>query len=456
MIDKKTQVLITSVQKLLRRGADHNIRRIMSKTHEADIAVLLESFEINERIHLFYLEESEEKRASILSYLGKSTQKEMLKHLPKNEILQLVSLMESDDAADLLGCLSEEEAQGILSSMVKEDSEGVADLMGYPEDSAGGLMSSEYLSLGEDLTVSEAIAEVQNEENESKVAFYIYVIDKMGRLIGVLSLKQLLLSKKSKRLKDIMIVEVVSVPIEADQEQVARVVERYDFLSLPVVGDQGKLSGIITVDDVIDVIRREAEEGLLQMGQAGWGVNVSIGELLKARWPWVLVAFFGGSICFAIVYLFKFIKDPQSPTPPLWLIAAFTPMLLSLGSTIGGQAATMAVGTIRSNSNNLDALKWYSHLKKELQLGFVFAIILAGLMWLLGQLLFHEYNLSHIFALTTLCQTLLAICLGSCIPFFFRRIGVDPTISSLPLFTILSDLAAVVLLLSFFSRMIGF
>ena len=203
MIDERTQVLITSVKKLFRRGAKHNIRRILSKTHEADVAVLLESFELNERIQLFYLEENEHKRASILSYLSKDPQRETLEHLPKDEVLKLVGLMDSDDAADLLGYLSEEESKEILSSMVKESSEEVADLMGYPEDSAGGLMSSKYLSLGQNLTVDEAIREIQNEENESKVAFYIYVTSETGGLIGVVSLKQLLLSKKSECLKDI-------------------------------------------------------------------------------------------------------------------------------------------------------------------------------------------------------------------------------------------------------------
>lgn len=452
MIDKKTQVLITSITKLLQRGADNNIRRIISKTHEADLAVLLENFPISERIHLFYLEESKNRRASMLSYLSRETQKEVLKHLPKSEVLQLVSLMESDDAADLLGRLSEEESQEILASMIKEDSEEVADLMGYPEDSAGGLMGSEYLSLRENLTTSEAIAEIQNEENESKVAFYIYVTNEMGRLIGVVSLKQLLLSKKSQPLKDIMVSEVVSVTIEADQELVAQTVEKYDFLSLPVVDDQGQLSGVITVDDVIDVIRQQAEEDLLQMGQAGWGIHISIKEHLKARWPWAFLSFIGGTLCFAVVDLFLLIKGQHSS--PLWLMVAFTPMLLSLGSTVGGQAATIAVGAIRSN--NLDALKWHTHLKREIQLGAIFALISAIAILLLSQLLLGSSQLNFALALVIFLQVLFTIILGTSIPFFLHRIGMDPTISSLPLLTILANLFAVSLILSIFYQFIGF
>ena len=453
MIDERTRVLITSVRKLLRRGAEHNIRRIMSKAHEADVAVLLESFELSERIQLFYLEEREDKRASILSYLSKDPQREILEHLPKDEVLKLVGLMDSDDAADLLGYLSEEESKEILSSMVKKDSEEVADLMGYPEDSAGGLMSSEYLSLGQGLSVDEAIREIQNEENESKVAFYIYVTSEQGGLIGVVSLKQLLLSKKSERLKDIMVPEVVSVTIDAHQEQVSKIVERYDFLSLPVVDTQGNLSGVITVDDVLDVIRQEAEEDLLQMGQAGWGINVSIGEHLKARSPWVLLAFVGGALCFSVVYLFGFIKYQYSQMAPLWLIAAFTPMLLSLGATVGGQSATVAVGVIRSNK--LDMFKWSSHLGREIQLGLFFAIILGMFVWLIGEQLFSGYGLSATIALATFFQIILSIIMGSLIPFAFRRVGIDPTVASLPLFTVIADLSAVGILFGFLNGMTG-
>ena len=146
-----------------------------------------------------------------------------------------------------------------------------------------------------------------------------------------------------------MIPKVISVTIDAHQEQVSKIVERYDFLSLPVVDAKGHLSGVITVDDVLDVIRQEGEERLLQMGQAGWEINASFGEYLKARSPWVVLAFIGGALCFSLVYLFGVIKYPHSPIPPLWLVTAFTPMLLSVGATVGGQAATMAVGVIRSN-----------------------------------------------------------------------------------------------------------
>ncbi len=443
MIDNRTQVLITSVRKLLRRGAEPNIRRILSKAHEADVAVLLESFDISERVQLFYLEEEEQKRASSLSYLSQDSQRELLEHLPKDEILKMLSLMDSDDAADLLGYLSEEESKDILLSMVKEDSEEVADLMGYPEDSAGGLMSSEYLSLDKDLTVAEAIQEIQHEDNESKVAFYIYVTNEQGLLIGIVSLKQLLLSKKSKLLKDIMTPEVISTTMDAHQEQVAEIVERYDFLSLPVVDAQRKLIGVITVDDVLDVIREEAEEDLLQMGQAGGSIHLPFKEHLKARFPWIVLAFASGALCFSVVYLFG---DP--PISSFWLIAAFTPMLLSLGATVGGQSTTVALGVIRSTKS--DMIRWGFHLQRESQLGFVFATTLSAVIWLMGEQLFPQHDLSHIVALATFFQITLSMVMGHFIPMIFHRLQMETTMALLPLLTMLADLSAVGILFGFF------
>ena len=250
-----------------------------------------------------------------------------------------------------------------------------------------------------------------------------------------------------------MILEVVSVTIDAHQEQVAKVVERYDFLSLPVVDAQGNLSGVITVDDVLDVIRQEAEEDLLQMGQAGWGIDVSIGEHLKARWPWVALAFIGGTLCFSVVYLFGFIKYQYSQVASLWLVAAFIPMLLSLGATVGGQAATIAIGVIRSNK--LDLFKWGSHLGREVQLGSIFAIILGAVVWFMGEQLFPSYELSTTIALATFFQIIFSTMIGCLIPFAFHRIGIDPTMASLPLFTVISDLSAIGILFKFFNGITG-
>lgn len=454
MIDERTKVLIATVNKLYKRGARKNIQKILKRSHTADVAALLQSLSPEARYEIFLMEPELETKADILSYLEEDEQKELLSLLSREEVLKLVSLMEKDDAADLLGNLPEEESKTILSSMIREDSEEVADLMGYPDDSAGGLMSSDYLAVHQDLTVGQAIESIQSQGEDGRITFYLYVIDDSGQLVGVVSLKQLLLAKRSDALKSFMYTDVISVNVNTHQEEVAQVVERYDFLSLPVVDGNNQLVGIITVDDVIDVIREEAEEDLLAMGRAGWGVNVSTYEHFKARFPWLALAFLGGTACFAIVYAFgSLFQGEQGRLDAWWLVAAFIPLIISVGATTGSQAATVAVGAIRSGK--FDVRKVNSQLRKEFRLSLLFAAIFGAVVLLVGQWLFASYGLTHYVALAMALQIVLSVWMGATLPIAMHKFGMDPTVASVPVFTALSDLTAVLVLFSFVYWMSG-
>src|SRR5690606_3664867 len=266
MIDSRLIILISSVRKLLRRSAFKNIQTILDKTHAADIAAILSELDPPERKAILGLRISIEKKSEIISHLSSEIQKEIIQALERDEVAAIISEMETDDAADLLGGLSEELSQTILDSLHIDEKREVTDLMRYPEDTAGGLMSSDYLAFSQELSVSEVISKIQSDENNASVTFYIYVVDDAHKLSGVVSLKEIILSKPRDALKDIMTTNVVSVPLETDQVDVSKIVERYDFLSVPVVDENNTLMGVITVDDVIDVIREEAQENLLAMG----------------------------------------------------------------------------------------------------------------------------------------------------------------------------------------------
>ena len=445
MIEDHTKMLIATIQKLHSRGARHNIQRILAKSHKADVAAILHGLRPDERFSIFMMEPSQEKRADVMSYLDEEVQLDILGRLDKDEVLKLVVLMESDDAADLLGNLPEEESKEILASMVTEDSQEVADLMGYPEDSAGGLMSSDFLALDKDKTVGDAIQAIQEDEESLGSVFYIYVINDHRQLVGVASLKQLLLSKRTTALKHIMRPEVISVPLDTDQEEVAKTVERYDFLSVPVVDANNQLEGVITVDDVIDVIREEAEEDLLAMGQAGWGLDGTIWDHFKARSLWLLLAFFGGSLCFSIVFFFGYIGEAATRrVDELWLVAAFIPLILSLGATTGSQAATVAVGAIRAG--RFDIGKTGAHIRQEVILSILFALVFGVLVVLFGELIFGSYGLSWVMGGAVFIQIVLAMAIGNFLPIAMHRSGMDPTVGSVPLFTVIADLSAVAIL----------
>ncbi|MCB0390489.1 MAG: magnesium transporter [Bdellovibrionales bacterium] len=448
MIEERAKMLVATIKKLYHRDAKHNIQRIFVKTHEADISTILESFEPGERFDLFRMEPSLEKQSQILSHLKPEIQKEILSCLTSQEIYKLIELMDSDDAADILSIIPEEVSNTILSSMKKEDSEDVADLMGYPEDSAGGLMSSDFLAINQNFTVSEAIQRLQEKDEDIEVAFYIYVINDNGQLVGVLSLKTLLLSKKNQTLKELMYTDVISVTVDTDSEKVAKVVEHYDFLSVPVVDQSNKLVGLITVDDIIDVIREEAEESILAMGQAGLGIDATTFERLKARLSWLLLALIGGLLCFSIVYFFTFLGQDNQIYTKEWILAAYIPLLLSIGATIGSQAATVTVGALRAGRLEIQSIK--PHLFKELKLAFIFMLFFGSLIFIFAETLLKSYGISLVLSLAMVLQVIISMVLGNIIPLVIARLGIDATVASIPIYATFADVSAMLVLFGFY------
>ena len=283
---KKNKNLVSSLRKFIGIKATRNIKNVLQKTHSADIAEMLNDLDREEQNIIFNLLASDQIKSEVLSRLDEPLQKIFVNEIPKKSLIKIISCMDVDDRTDLLGHLDTEISTAILSSMEQKEKEEAEDLLQYPEDCAGGLMTTEILKLSENLTVKAAIESLQKDVEDAEATFYVYIEDESNRLVGVLSLKQLLLSKPTDKLKDIMTKEIIEVSVTTDGQEVARLVERYDFLSLPVVDENFVLLGAITVDDVIDVIREEAKEELLAMGQT---------DILGGKgYLWLAIAFVVG------------------------------------------------------------------------------------------------------------------------------------------------------------------
>lgn len=445
MMDGRTQMLAATVHKLYKRGAFKNIQRILLKTHTADIAAILESFPRYERQEVFKLLTDKQFRAEVISYVDSHTQKELLLDLDPSEVGQTVSLMETDDAADLLSHLPEQVSNEILSKMDKEDSAEVADLMGYPDDSAGGMMKSEFLALKEELTVADAIREIQHKDEEGLVTFYLYVVNDTGHLVGVISLKQLLMSRPSEVLRNIMSRDVLSVTVETPQEEVARVVERYDFLCMPVVNAGNELLGVITVDDVIDVIREEGEENLLAMGGISSSAEAhELRDQIRARWPWLSLVFLSGIVCFGIVFLFARSLNQNFVDNTAWLIAGIIPLILSIGTTAGHQSTTVAVGF--ANSNKLVVKDIIDYFLKELRLAVIFALVFGLIAALLATLLLGNAQIGLIILVSLILQLIISVTLGALVPLWLRRLSVDLTVVSVFMVTVMVNISSLLVL----------
>jgi magnesium transporter len=444
-VDQKTKLLANSISKLLRRGAERNIRRMINKTHDADVASVLEVFDTDARIAVFQLIPDPERQAEILSHLGKKYQLEIAHVYEIGKLQKLLGFMDSDDAADLLGHLPDEMSQKVLSGLNRDELQEVEELMSYPEDSAGGLMSSEFLTMSESFSVKEAIEKIQTMD-EDLISFYIYVVNETQRLVGVLSLKQLLLSRPNDVLQDIMSTDVISVNIETDQNEVARVVEKYDFLSLPVIDENTNLVGVITVDDVIDVIREEAAEDIQALGMGGAKLEESYWTHMRARIPWLLFASSGGALCF--VMLWSTLK-PFEIDNRLRNAICLLPLGFFVVSTVSSQTVTMLVSFLRTHATSTQS-SWQD-LKKELLVGLSLSLLTSLLFFacILGTA--HWMQIPQVLAVVLGLQLLASVVVSMGLPLLIGRMNFDPIVSAPSISMILSNIFSVGILVAYYA-----
>ncbi|MDX1707349.1 MAG: magnesium transporter, partial [Desulfobacterales bacterium] len=303
----RNKILLESIKRLLRRGATTHLSNIVTKTHAADLSVVFRSLSISQRHQLFHLITDVEQKGILFSELDVDTFLELIEEIELDEIVEVFERMPNDDVADLLERLPVEKADAILEKMKKDESAEVEDLLQYENDTAGGIMTPDFIALAEDTTAKEAIKALQKEYSEIEMPFYLYVVDDYGKLVGVSSLRQLVLVKPETPLKSFMATDVFSVQTDMDQEEVAKIVARYDILAVPVVDDANRLVGIVTVDDVIDIFRREATEDILKMAGVGeeFVETKSVLKSTRIRLPWLFASCVGGIMAFFIIGKFE-------------------------------------------------------------------------------------------------------------------------------------------------------
>ncbi len=439
------QMLLNTVERLYRRKAYSSLKKVFEKSHGVDIAGVLSSVSYEVAEKLFKLIHDEEKKAEILSHLESEKQKKFINFFSQKELIQIVGLMDSDDAADFLSNLSNEESEVILKKMVPQDSQGVAELMVHSSDSAGGLMTTDFLSLNQNLLVSEAIKKIQS--HQDKVLFYIYIVNDHNNLAGVLSLKQLLLCPQKKSLKEIMLCDVISVHVTDTQSKVAEIVERYDFLALPVVNVHNQLEGVITVDDVIDVIREEAEEQFLSMGQSSRSESFWLN--LWKRLSLLFYSFFSGFLCFITIYNLPSLKfyNFQIPQIPLWSEISFFPMLWIMGLTVANQSAATSITILKDLE--LKKIKWLYFFSSEILMNLFVLFFLGSLTWSFFWFLSLP---SGYLIMNLILEILTATFLGSSMPILIQKLKGSPSLTTIPTLTVLVTIFTLLLYMWFLGK----
>jgi len=425
MQEQRLKLILDSVIRLARRGAMSNAVNLLTKLRPVDIAQILTQLPQSEReaICSALVGSDLTKAAEAVSEMETESAVALLAALNRDDVTRLLQELPSDDAALLVAEMPEDLRDELLETMKTEHSTVVNELLGFADETAGRIMTPDYFALDEELTISEAITALQKRSEEFEMAFYIYVVDSRNHLLGVVSLRQLLLNPPSTPLRKIMIGDVIKVTTDTDQEEVARLVATYNLLAVPVVDPENKLAGIITVDDIIDVMREEATEDIYALA----GVDAddrALGSAMNSvrrRLPWLLLSLGGALIAVAIV---RFLL-PANPNS--LLLAILIPVVATMGSNAATQTMTVVVRGIGLGEVSWET-RWRVTLKEALvglTNGLVIGLVVSGIV-----ALWFNATLGGVLGLTMILSLLFAGMLGTLIPVVLKRFKVDPALAS--------------------------
>jgi len=426
---RKMTVLLDSVKKLIRRDDYKHVANILRKVHAADIAYVLAHLMEAERLRLVQVlaDTDLSLAAESISELHTKPGGQLLAILPVELAARILQQMDSDDAALFIADLPEDKSREILALMAAEESSSVRGLLSYEAETAGRIMNADVFCLNQQVTVGEAIQKLR-ERREAVSCFYIYVVDDDGRLLGVLSLKQLLFHPPEVALHQIMRTNVISVHTETDQEEVSRQVANYNLLAIPVVDDENRLAGIVTVDDVIDVIREEATEDIFYMAgvETDDHAYTSARLSIRKRIPWLAIYLGIGLFTAWVISLFRGALDQYV------ILALFMPMIGGMGGNAGTQTMTVAVRGMAMGE--LDVQTRSKFILKELRVGVVNGLVLGIIAGLIASGLEFvwtgHYKIGIIMFLAMWLNISLAAVWGSLIPQIFKWMKIDPALAS--------------------------
>ncbi len=348
--------------------------------------------------------------------------------------------MANDDAADLIVDLPEDVRNQVLELMPDEDNREVSALLSYPEDSAGRIMTTDFLAVPETLKAFEGVQEVRK-ASETKMVFYLYLVNEEKRLTGILSLRQLVTASGETTLSKIMMRDVIKVDVTTDQEEVARLVSRYDLLAIPVVDEQGVLVGIVEVDDVIDVLREEATEDILKMaGTSEQEISsFSVSRSARVRLPWLFASWIGGVIAIQIISGFE--AHFKSEVIMFASLAAFIPVIMGMGGNIGTQSLSITLRGLATG--RVDPKNLWRVVLKEIRIGLLLGLAYGLLLGLVGWYFFDNTSLGMVVGISMCANMTMAAVVGTFLPLIAVKMKVDPAVASGPFVTTSIDILGV-------------
>jgi len=439
MFKHEITILKDTFARLLRRHAQTNLLKLINKTHPADLAIVFRYFDDEQQKQVFKLMQTNELILEFLIELDDTIIEKLLNTENSEHIAKLIQNASTNDQSYILGALENEQAQSVIDLLNTEEQEEIEEIMAYPEDSAGSMMATDTFTLHQNTTCGDALRTLQDQK-EAEMVFYLYITNNDDRLVGVASLRTLATTPQNTLLQDIMIKKVHSVRPEMDQEDVAQIVAQYNYLAVPVVDIDNHLLGIVTVDDVVDVIREEATEDFLQMAGAGKDREIllkSSWENAKVRLPWLFASWIGGIIAASIIGVFENMLEN------IIALAAFIPVIIGMGGNIGTQSSTIVVRGIATG--RIEIGNELKILFKELRVGLLLGILYGFMLGLFANYKFMNTDplIGLVVGLSICSSMLLAAGVGTFTPLILRKLDIDPAVATGPFVTTSIDILGV-------------
>lgn len=423
-------------------GTAESMAAQLAGLHPADIAAALERADISGELLTEILARLDtETTADVIINLDEGTVGGLLDVLEPPEIAEITTELESDDAADVVGLLDEDKKARVLSQLDSDDRKAVEDLLQYTDESAGGIMASELVYANQDALVDDAIALIRGAADEVDEVHNVYITDRSRRLVGVLPLSTLVVAPRGTRVAERMDPDVVSVSTDMDQEDVAKVFMRYDLVAIPVVDPNGVLVGRITVDDIMDVIRDEAEEDISIMAGTR-DEELHEDSTLRVSWirlPWLVIGALGGLASASVMSLYSFSLEK------VLALAFFIPVITAMGGNVGLQTSTIIVRGMQADGGIEGEAG--ARLLREWRIAITNAVILGVAVLLVVSIWLKDWHLAVIVGGALSTVILVAATLGTVMPFTLRRMGIDPAVAQGPFVTTLNDIIGILVYL---------
>lgn len=447
---KISREFLEQVENLIQEGREQELYDLLKDIHYADVAEIMEELDQDEAAYIFNLLDSE-KTSEILLELDEEVREKILRNLSPKEIAEEINELSTDDAADIIAELPQEKKEQVIFELEDvEHAKDIVDLLRYDEDSAGGLMAKELVKVNENWNVLTCVKEMRAQAENVTRVHSIYVVDDEGRLKGRLSLKDLLTTSTKTPIKEVYIPRVDSVKVDTKDVEVARIMQKYDLEAIPVIDEMGRLVGRITIDDIVDVIKEEADKDYQLAAGISQDVEAddSIIELTKARLPWLVLALFGGFIAVKVSGQFEGAMEDYG------VLFFFTPLIAAMAGNVGVQSSAIIVQGLANGT--LSGTIWH-RLFKEVRLSLLNGTILA-LILLLGShfLLGQEYIIGITVSVALISVIVIASLIGTFVPITLNKYGIDPALATGPFITTSNDIFGILIYFSIAKLILGF